>query len=177
VSASTKNTEFGRPRQQLQLLRKGTVDLLPHQKSLYASHRAAKYLVTAFRLLQGMTLKCHSAKSGTRFCVREIAITWSPLTESNRRPSPYHGPPVGPCRRRIGPHQGGHQLPRAQASTREPALAAFCPLNCPRGSSLADGRPTPPPPRIWPLMRQRSGAIAVSDRMTIGTKSAAPKTR
>lgn len=33
------------PRQQLQLLQKGTVDLLPHQESLYASHRAAKHLV------------------------------------------------------------------------------------------------------------------------------------
>ena len=33
---------------------------------------------------------------------------WSPLTESNRRPSPYHGPPDGPCKRRRGSEQAGH---------------------------------------------------------------------
>jgi hypothetical protein len=35
--------------------------------------------------------KCHSSRSGTRFYARKIVTTWSPLTESNRRPSPYHG--------------------------------------------------------------------------------------
>ena len=76
---------------QRNLLRNGTVDLLPYQESLYEPHCAAKHLLTNFRLLQGMPLKCHSSKPGTRFCIREMVITWSPLTESNRRPSPYHG--------------------------------------------------------------------------------------
>ena len=30
-------------------------------------------------------------KIGIKFYIRKIAITWSPLTESNRRPSPHHG--------------------------------------------------------------------------------------
>jgi hypothetical protein len=32
-------------------------------------------------------------------------LTWSPLTESNRRPSPYHGS----CLREVGPARGDHQ--------------------------------------------------------------------
>jgi hypothetical protein len=37
-----------------------------------------------------LTLKCHSIEGGARFHIRKTLTTWSPLTESNRRPSPYH---------------------------------------------------------------------------------------
>jgi hypothetical protein len=53
---------------------------------------------------------CHSSAtrgwSGTRFYTRKTAASWSPLTESNRRPSPYHGDALptelrGPSRRKL----------------------------------------------------------------------------
>src|ERR1035438_9762236 len=31
-------------------------------------------------------------------CFRKMLLAWSPLTESNRRPSPYHEPPGSPCK-------------------------------------------------------------------------------
>jgi hypothetical protein len=34
-------------------------------------------------------------QGGLRFCVRNKPLSWSPLMESNRRPSPYHGHPRG----------------------------------------------------------------------------------
>ena len=55
-----------------------------------------------------LPLKCHSPKPGARFCIREMAIKVEPLTESNRRPSPYHGPPDGLCERRRGSEQPEH---------------------------------------------------------------------
>src|ERR1700729_1637789 len=55
----------------------------------------------------------------------------SPLTESNRRPSPYHGPPDGPCKRRRGSEQAERELTLAETSPDQPALAAFCPPKCP----------------------------------------------
>ena len=77
--------------EQRNLLRERNRRPSPLPRVALRAHCAAKHLVTNFRLLQGMPLKCHSSKPGTRFCIREMAITWSPLTESNRRPSPYHG--------------------------------------------------------------------------------------
>ena len=41
-------------------MQNGSVDLLLYQESLCAPHCAAKHLVTNFRLLQDMPLKCHS---------------------------------------------------------------------------------------------------------------------
>jgi hypothetical protein len=49
-----------------------------------------KRLVTSTRPAKGLPLKCHSPETGTRFHIRKVPISWSPLTESNRRPSPYH---------------------------------------------------------------------------------------
>jgi hypothetical protein len=56
----------------------------------------------------------------------------SPLTESNRRPSPYHGPPDGPCKRRGGFEQAERWLTLAETSPGQPLQAAFCPPKCPR---------------------------------------------
>ena len=53
-------------------------------------HRAANRLVTSTSPANDLPLKCHSPEGGTRFQVRKTLTTWSPLTESNRRPSPYH---------------------------------------------------------------------------------------
>jgi len=46
--------------------------------------------VTSTRLVRHLPLKCHSIEGGTRLHIRKTLPTWSPLTESNRRPSPYH---------------------------------------------------------------------------------------
>ena len=56
----------------------------------------------------------------------------SPLTESNRRPSPYHRQPAGPCNRRRSSGQARHWLTRADASYGERSLAGFCPPICPQ---------------------------------------------
>ena len=63
---------------------------------------------------------------------RKTATTWSPLTESNRRPSPYHRQPAGPCNRRRSSEQARHWLTRAVASYGERSLAGFCPPICPQ---------------------------------------------
>jgi hypothetical protein len=42
-------------------------------------------------LAELLPLKCHSLEGGIRFYIRKSFTTLSPLTESNRRPSPYHG--------------------------------------------------------------------------------------
>ncbi len=49
---------------------------------------------------------CPPHYRGLRFCIRNRPLTWSPLTESNRRPAPYHGPRQGGCDRRGGAEQG-----------------------------------------------------------------------
>ena len=51
---------------------------------------AAKSQATGTCLAWRLPLKCHSPEGGTRFHIRKVLTTWSPLTESNRRPSPYH---------------------------------------------------------------------------------------
>jgi hypothetical protein len=70
---------------------------------------------------------------------RKTPLTWSPLTESNRRPSPYHGLPGSPCNRRIAPEQASRWLTLAAASRGKPSLAAFCPPKCPRKDLLTTG--------------------------------------
>ena len=57
------------------------------------AYRAANSQVTSTCLARHLPLKCHSIEGGTQFHIRKTLITWSPLTESNRRPSPYHEPP------------------------------------------------------------------------------------
>ena len=54
------------------------------------AHPAANRLVRSTRPTRRLPLKCHSPEGGTRFQVRKKLTTRSPLTESNRRPSPYH---------------------------------------------------------------------------------------
>jgi hypothetical protein len=65
-----------------------------------------------------LTLKCHSIEGGTQFHIRKSSTTWSPLTESNRRPSPYHGPPGSLCNAHIGPDRPRHWLWLAEAVPR-----------------------------------------------------------
>jgi len=65
-------------------------DLFPRWESLYRAYRAANSQVTNSCMAGHLTLKCHSTEGGTRFHIRKSSTTWSPLTESNRRPSPYH---------------------------------------------------------------------------------------
>jgi hypothetical protein len=76
--------------------------------------------------------------------IRIIALTWSPVTESNRRPSPYHVPLNGSR----GPGSALDQVIRwhklAETSLNQRRQAPFCPSNCPSGSALL--RPNPPPP-------------------------------
>src|ERR1039458_3630221 len=66
-------------------------DLFPRWELLYRAYRAANSQVTNSCMAGHLTLKCHSIEEGTRFHIRKNSTTWSPLTESNRRPSPYHG--------------------------------------------------------------------------------------
>src|ERR1022692_3819527 len=60
----------------------------------------------------------------------------SPLTESNRRPSPYHRSPAGPCKRRVAPEQSGRWLALAATGHDKPLLAPFCPPKCPPNDLL-----------------------------------------
>jgi hypothetical protein len=70
----------------------------------------ANRLVTSTRLARCLPLKCHSPEGGTRFHVRKKLTTWSPLTESNRRPSPYHPHSPGFTARQAL-HAGRRQAP------------------------------------------------------------------
>jgi hypothetical protein len=72
--------------------------------------------------------------------VRIFLTTWSPLTESNRRPSPYHPKPASPPERRTGTEQPERQLTATLASSCAHRAAAFCPLNCPRDERLPADR-------------------------------------
>ena len=63
---------------------------LPRSGNALCARRAAKRLVKSTCSMWRMPLKCHSPEGGTRLYIRKNFILWSPLTESNRRPSPYH---------------------------------------------------------------------------------------
>ena len=107
--------------------------LFPRRESLYRAYRAAKSQVTSTCLVRHLPLKCHSIEGGTRFHIRKASMSWSPLTESNRRPSPYHGPPRRSRTGHTGPDQpgaGSRSQPPAGASPREPRDA---PQSAPRG--------------------------------------------
>jgi hypothetical protein len=69
-----------------------------------------------FLASDGVPLKCHSCEEGMRFYIRKSAATWSPLTESNRRPSPYHGSPAGSATAGRAPDQPEHEHRPAPAS-------------------------------------------------------------
>jgi hypothetical protein len=49
-----------------------------------------------FPVLAKLPLRLPPEQRGPRSCVRNKPLSWSPLTESNRRPSPYHRSPAGP---------------------------------------------------------------------------------
>ena len=65
--------------------------LFPEQETLYAPHRPVKYQVVSFCFIACVTRR----KVRYRFYIRESPLTWNPLTESNRRPSPYHPDSLG----------------------------------------------------------------------------------
>ena len=73
-------------------------------------------------LARHLPLKCHSIEGGTRFHIRKAFMTWSPLTcpltESNRRPSPYHLKSS-----RFSARQG---LPRRPPASADPDLVPAC---------------------------------------------------
>ena len=56
----------------------------------------------------------------------------SPLTESNRRPSPYHRQPASPCDGRRAVELPRRGLGLAVASCGKHSLAGFCPPICPQ---------------------------------------------
>ncbi len=62
-----------------------------------------------------------------RINIRKNLITWSILTESDRRPSPYHPKPVSPPDRRTGPEQPERYLTATFTNVRKHPLAAICP--------------------------------------------------
>ena len=103
---------------------------VPRQESLDQTSPAAKSHATSTCLQWRLPLKCHSAEEGTRFCVRKVAISRSPLTESNRRPSPYHVPPAGSVIAGRTLDQREHEHRPAPTSPRM-ALASTMPLNLP----------------------------------------------
>ena len=73
---------------------------------------------------------------GTQFYVRKKSMTWSPLKESNRRPSPYHGQTTRLCNRRTAFDQLERELRQARTGPARPSLARFCPTICPGPRSL-----------------------------------------
>ena len=100
--------------------------------------------VTTTCLVRHLPLKYHSIDGGTRFHIRKLLMTWSPLTESNRRPSPYHAHFPGFTARQALP-AGRRQaliwvLPRPAASATAQAIAPTAGAAagtglCPAGSS------------------------------------------
>jgi hypothetical protein len=70
--------------------------------------------------------------------VRIISLSWSPVTESNRRPSPYHGPTSSFSRPGTAPDQDIRWHTPAQASLNQRRRAPFCLSKCPSGSALSD---------------------------------------
>ena len=101
--------------------------LCPARESLYRACRTANSLVTSSRIARHLPLKCHSIEGGTRFHIRKKLITWSPLTESNRRPSPYHAHFRGFTARQALPADRRQApiwlLPRPAASATAQAIA------------------------------------------------------
>jgi hypothetical protein len=70
----------------------------------------------------------------TRYSVlrsKSIHYTWSPLTESNRRPSPYHESPNGSIVAGRAGDQAEHEHRPAQAPDR-PSQARFAPQSAPQ---------------------------------------------
>jgi hypothetical protein len=67
-----------------------TRHLFPEQETLYAPHRPVKCQVVSFCFIASATQVPLVGGGGTQLYVLKITLTWSPLTESNRRPSPYH---------------------------------------------------------------------------------------
>jgi hypothetical protein len=85
------------------------------------------------------------------------------FTESIRRPSPCHGPPVGSCNRHTGPEQPLHRLALAAAGHGKPSLAAFCPPKCPpKGSSGEE--PGAAGPTIACIFDFRASHVTYCDR-------------
>ena len=70
---------------------------------------------------------CHPQRGGARFYIRNTLTSWSPLTESNPRPSPYHLKSLRFSGRQVVP-AGRRQavirlLPRPAVSAAAPAIA------------------------------------------------------
>jgi hypothetical protein len=78
-------------------------------------------------------LELEYPKGGHRIGIEKCFLLQSPLTESNRRPSPYHRQPVRPRNRRRGSEQARRWLTHAVTSYGERSLAGFCPPNLPPG--------------------------------------------
>src|SRR5215467_1332614 len=88
-----------------------------------------------------------------RVCSILASDLWSPLTESNRRPSPYHRQTARPCNGRRSVELRGHGLRRADTSYGGRSLAGFCPPDLPpkmvfQVRSAGLGMPTAHPTRI-----------------------------
>ena len=71
--------------------------LFPAPETLYGARppeTAAAHIAASLCQVPPHRCECHSsatrARVSTLFYIRKNSITWSPLTESNRRPSPYH---------------------------------------------------------------------------------------
>jgi aryl-alcohol dehydrogenase-like predicted oxidoreductase len=61
-----------------------------------------------------------------------IATKWTPVTESNRRPSPYHVPLDDSRSPGRGSDQGIRWHRLAETGPDQRRLAPFCPSNCPQ---------------------------------------------
>jgi hypothetical protein len=69
--------------------------------------------------------------------VRINSLKWSPVTESNRRPSPYHVPPSGLIAPDTATDQHACWHTQAETSSNQHRRAPFCPSKCPSGSPLS----------------------------------------
>ena len=103
---------------------------VPQTRVAPRGRHSANRLVTSTRPVKRLPLKCHSPEGGTRFHVRKTFLTWSPLTESNRRPSPYHVS----LRRCAAPGRAAdlpeHEHRQALTSTRRALPSAVCHSIC-----------------------------------------------
>jgi hypothetical protein len=128
-----------------------TQDLFLKQEPLYAP--TSKHLVTSTCSIW----RCHSnatrRERGTRFQIRKTFIRWSPLTESSRRPSPYHVSPCGSVPPGRPADLPIHERRQALTSARQALASTPLPLNLPlRLISKCDGgcqRPGRTGSRTW----------------------------
>jgi hypothetical protein len=106
-------------------------DLFPAAETLYVPHRPVKCLVRCTFSIACATQMAPARGEVSSSLFKKSLITWSPLTESNRRPSPYHRSPNGSVVPGRADDQAERKHRQAPASPRQALTSTICPSICP----------------------------------------------